>query len=217
MISGSRRGPEDAESPAEAVAGGDPRAACRVVVGLGNPGREYAHTRHNVGFDALDRLAVRLGIVPSHLRAGGSRLGRWYRDPERRFALLWPLTYMNRSGRAVAAALREVEAPPAALLVLVDDFHLPLGVIRVRPGGSAGGHKGLLSIEGALGTQEYPRLRLGVGDPRGDAVEHVLSPFRRAEAPVVDEALDRVSWAAEDWVRGISIEELQARYNRRAP
>ena len=189
----------------------------RLVVGLGNPGPEYANTRHNVGFGALDLLATRLSAEPSALKAAGQRLGDFYRAPGSAFALLWPTTFMNLSGGAVAAAARQLESDPASILVITDDFNLPLGAIRIRSGGSAGGHNGLTSIESALGTQEYPRLRIGIGSPRGDTVDFVLSRFRRGEAKTVEETLETASWAAEDWIRGSSIEDLQTRFNRREP
>lgn len=189
----------------------------RLVVGLGNPGDEYKGTRHNVGYEVLDLLSRRLGVRPTSLRAAGRRWGDLYASPQGSFGLLWPATYMNLSGGAVVAALRRLETDPPALLVVTDDFNLPLGAIRARSGGSSGGHKGLLSIEQALDTLDYPRLRLGVGGPVGDPVDHVLSRFRRSEQPVVEELLEMASRAAEDWVNGCSIEQIQARYNRRSP
>jgi len=162
---------------ASARSDGGPRAP-RIVVGLGNPGAEYDGTRHNVGFEALDLLATRLGASPSTLKVGGQRLARWFRTPEGSSVLLWPLTYMNRSGGAVVAALRRLAAPPASLFVLCDDFHLPLGALRARPEGSPGGHKGLLSIERSLGLRSFARLRIGVGQPGPDTVDFVLSRFR---------------------------------------
>jgi len=189
----------------------------RLVVGLGNPGPEYQGTRHNVGFLALDRLATRLDLQPSAFKAGGQRIGDLYRDPDRRFGLLWPATFMNLSGGAVAAGLRRLETTPASIFVILDDFHLPLGALRLRPMGSPGGHKGLKSIVASLGTNAFPRLRVGVGSPGLDPVGFVLSRFRRSESKIVEETLETASWAAEDWIRGVSLEELQTRYNRRKP
>ncbi len=203
--------------PADPAAGEPPEPATRLVVGLGNPGPEYDGTRHNVGFDALDLLASRLGAEPSVLKVAGQRVGRLHRSPDGRYALLWPLTYMNLSGGAVARALERVGGAPDSLFVLTDDFHLALGALRIRPGGSAGGHNGLRSIEKVLGTQAYPRLRIGVGEPGHDSVDFVLSRFKRGEQKVVEETLETASFAAEDWIRGLSVEEIAARYNRRSP
>jgi len=192
--------------------------APRLIVGLGNPGDEYVRTRHNVGFDSLDLWAQRLQASPTWLKAGGERIARIWRSPDQSFALLWPMNYMNRSGRAVKEALKWLEATPASLFVITDDFHLPLGALRVRPGGSPGGHNGLASIEDYLGTSEFARLRIGVGDPGNDSVDFVLSRFRKSEQETVEETLESASWVAEDFgAKGMSCEDLMARYNRRMP
>ncbi|KAA3604486.1 MAG: aminoacyl-tRNA hydrolase [Planctomycetota bacterium] len=189
----------------------------RLLVGLGNPGPQYTDTRHNVGFVTLDLVAQRLDVEPTGLRHGGQRIGDLYRAGDDAFALLWPLTYMNLSGRAVAAAMQQLKLGPESLFVVLDDFHLELGALRIRPKGSPGGHNGLKSIEQFLGTSEYARLRIGVGMPKGAAVDHVLNRFRRSEQAVVEETLETASFAAEDWIRGISLEEIQTKYNRRTP
>ncbi|RMH03441.1 MAG: aminoacyl-tRNA hydrolase [Planctomycetota bacterium] len=204
-------GPDPASAPGRRA--GPPR----LVVGLGNPGAEYDGTRHNVGFAVLDLLAARLGAEPGLLKIAGQRLGRLWRSPDGGSALLWPLSYMNLSGGPVARALERLGSDPASLLVITDDFHLPLGALRARPGGSAGGHNGLKSIERVLGTQAYPRLRIGVGEPGHDSVEFVLGRFRRGERKIVEETLETASLAAEDWLSGATIEEIAARYNRRSP
>lgn len=189
----------------------------RLLVGLGNPGEGYSGTRHNVGFAVLDLLATRLGAAPGWLKAGGQRCGRFWQDRNRGIAMLWPHTFMNLSGAAVNAARRQLECVPAAIFVITDDFNLDLGALRIRPGGSHGGHNGLRSIEAALETPDYPRLRIGVGDPGTDSVDYVLNRFRRPEQKLVDETLETASWAAEDWVMGKPLDELQARFNRRMP
>lgn len=194
--------------------GGEPsQQGWRLLLGLGNPGAEYAGTRHNVGFEALDLLAVRLGLAWS---AEGKALRAEHVGT--RTVLVKPTTYMNRSGIALRQAwfdygLEEAEQ----LFVITDDFHLPLGALRLRAAGSPGGHNGLASLEEQLGTDAYPRLRIGVGEPGKDTVDFVLSRFSAAEQPVVEETLETASWAAEDWTRGASMEDLQARYNRRTP
>lgn len=189
----------------------------RVIVGLGNPGGKYVATRHNVGFDAIDLFASRLNREPEPLTVGGQRVADWVVDEEQGFALLWPLTYMNRSGGPVAAALRELQSDVAQMLVLTDDFHLDLGALRARAAGSAGGHNGLRSIEDCLQTQDYARLRIGVGGPRSNTVDFVLDTFRADEQEVIEETLLTASCAAEDWAKGLPIEDIQARYNRRKP
>ncbi len=185
----------------------------RLVFGLGNPGPEYAGTRHNVGFDVLDLLAARRRL---RWEPGGSALrAAW---PESRCLLVKPLTFMNRSGSALRQAWRDTSPDgPASLFVVTDDFHLPLGGLRLRTAGSTGGHNGLASLEETLGSQDYPRLRVGVGDPGADSVDFVLSTFSPAERRVIEESLTTASWCVEDWVLGASLDVLQTRYNRRSP
>ncbi len=190
-----------------------PSSGWRLVLGLGNPGADYEATRHNVGFDTLDLCATRLGLT-------------WQREqnamvaeiPDARCALVKPLTYMNRSGVALRQTWLHYELSEAnQIFVITDDFHLPLGGLRIRAEGSTGGHNGLASIEDILGSQEYPRLRIGVGDPGHDSVDFVLTAFSAAEQDSIEETLMTSSWVVEDWVKGVPIAELQARYNRRKP
>jgi PTH1 family peptidyl-tRNA hydrolase len=149
--------------------------ALRLVVGLGNPGREYAETRHNVGFMIIDRLAAAAGVS---LRKEGK--AEFARTPD--FLLCKPLSYMNVSGEVVAPLARYYKIEPAELLVVLDDMALPIGKLRLRPGGSAGGHNGLKSIIQHLGTNEIPRLRIGIGGAaHGAAVGHVLGKFASTE------------------------------------
>ena len=170
----------------------------RLVVGLGNPGSKYEGTRHNVGFMALDRLARQEGFSfrqqsKLHGLAAESGIGA------SRLRLLMPQTYMNDSGRSIRAALDWFGFAPHQLLVLVDDMDLPLGRLRLRAQGSAGGHNGLRSAIQHLGTQEFPRLRIGIGAPaenpaerRARTVSHVLGPFSKAEQPCLNAVLDEV-------------------------
>ena len=170
----------------------------RLVVGLGNPGSKYEGTRHNVGFMALDRLARQEGFLfrqqsKLHGLAAESGIGA------SRLRLLMPQTYMNDSGRSIRAALDWFGFAPHQLLVLVDDMDLPLGRLRLRAQGSAGGHNGLRSAIQHLGTQEFPRLRIGIGAPaenpaerRARTVSHVLGPFSKAEQPCLNAVLDEV-------------------------
>jgi PTH1 family peptidyl-tRNA hydrolase len=173
----------------------------KIVVGLGNPGKQYAATRHNVGWMVLDRLAERAGWA-GHARArdaAATVFGR-YRDTD--LLLAKPTTYMNLSGVAVRKLLARHRAPLSDLLVVVDDFALPLGRLRLRGEGSAGGHNGLRSIIAELGNQDFARLRVGIGEPpeRG-AIDHVLSRFGAAERPVLEQVLDAAADAVEDWAR----------------
>lgn len=171
------------------------------MVGIGNPGEEYAGTRHNVGFDVVDRVAARNRSALEHDRRLRARVGRC-RLGEEDVILLEPLAYVNLSGPVVAQVCREREIAPADVLVVSDDYHLALGAIRVRTSGSAGGHNGLRSVIGALGTDAFSRLRVGIGEaPPGGAVDFVLTRFRASERPVMADALDRAADCAEAWVR----------------
>ena len=172
--------------------------ALRLVVGLGNPGTKYEGTRHNIGFMALEQMASREGFSfrqqsKLHGLAAEHGIG------ESRLRLLMPQTYMNDSGRSIRAALDWFGFTPEQLLVLVDDMDIPLGRLRLRAQGSAGGHNGLRSTIQHLGTQAFPRLRIGIGAPadnpaerRARTVSHVLGSFSRAEQPEVDAVLDGV-------------------------
>lgn len=193
--------------------GSAPQDGWRLIVGLGNPGEKYDGTRHNVGFEALDLCAQRLGLS---WQAQPKAL--WAECPEHRCTLVKPLTFMNRSGVALRQAWLHYGLEEAQqLFVVTDDFHLDLGGLRIRPSGSSGGHNGLADLEDKLGSQDYGRLRIGVGDPGSDSVDFVLTPFSPAEQPIIEETLMTASWAVEDWLKGILLENLQARYNRRKP
>ena len=200
------------ESNAESEAG------MKVIVGLGNPGAEYERTRHNVGWMVLDHLA------------DVWRLDGWRKDGEARVVsgnvgshtvrLVKPLTYMNLSGAVLRPYLRRAGwSYMKDLLIVSDEVALPVGSFRIRPGGSAGGHNGLKSIEGALGSQEYARLRIGVGpeDPsrrRGDLADYVLSDFGKHEESVVRETFDTVTQLIETW-RAEGPQVAMNRFNRR--
>ena len=186
----------------------------KLIVGLGNPGREYRDTRHNVGFMVIDEIARRhqltLGLAPSQVPDAfvAKRFGP---DP---LLVAKPLTFMNRSGDAVAALVRYYDIAIGNMLVVVDEAALPFGRLRARPRGSAGGHNGLKSLIERLGTTEFARLRLGVGrgDPRRDLADHVLSKFEPEERPVLDEFITRAADAAEMFaVEGI--EKVMNAYN----
>lgn len=181
-------------------------------MGLGNPGLRYRRTRHNVGFDVVDTVAQRHGLALGRRRFN-SRLGEGPIGRER-VVLLEPHTYMNLSGSAVGAAVHFYQVELASLLVVLDEFQLELGRTRLRREGSAGGHKGLASVIRALGTEEFPRLRLGTGPtPEGqDPMRFVLTRFRRDEQGTAREMIERAATAVETWVY-LGIEEAMNRFN----
>jgi PTH1 family peptidyl-tRNA hydrolase len=184
----------------------------KLVVGLGNPGRKYAGTRHNVGFEIADVLAARHGL-------------EWEGAPAEALMAKWraagalvvkPLTFMNLSGHAVGDLLRYFKIDVPDLLVIVDEVQLELGRLRTRARGSAGGHNGLKSLIEQLGTDEFARLRFGVGrgDARRDLADHVLATFDRDEQPVVTDAIGRAADAAEVFVSE-GLGPMMNKFNRR--
>jgi PTH1 family peptidyl-tRNA hydrolase len=190
----------------------------KLIVGLGNPGRRYCETRHNVGFRVVDCLASRLGIRLAQARFDG-RFGRG-RLRGIDVGLLEPQTFMNDSGRAVAGALGllPVEEVSSDLLVVFDDADLPLGRLRVRARGGDGGHLGLRDVIARVGTQELPRLRVGIGRPSDfqDTVAHVLQEFSDAEQEALADALGRAADAAELFVTEGVVAAMD-RFNAAAP
>lgn len=215
----------------------------RIVLGIGNPGAEYEQTRHNVGFMVLDLVAQRLGLAFERLdrhtddgsRAfsgkvkarvcGGRRKGR-------SFLLVKPQTYVNLSGEVAAPLLRHAGRPPDSLFVIVDDLNLPLGRMRIRPSGSAGGHNGLKSIQQLLGSDAFPRLRLGIGQPTGkqdespanrrsgpeglrpaDWPDFVLAPFLPEEREVLGRVLGRAADCVQAWIDGADLQNLMGTWN----
>lgn len=177
----------------------------KVICGLGNPGERYRLTRHNVGFRVIDLLADRWRASDGRVPDGAAVLGVERPEPVGRVVLVKPLKAMNLSGRPLAAALRHTNAEVSEdLLLILDDIDLPLGRMRLRRAGSAGGHNGLRDVIDALGTDEFARLRVGIGRS-GDAVDHVLSTFKRAELELVAEVLVTAADAAETWlVEGVA-------------
>lgn len=165
----------------------------RLIAGLGNPGKQYARTRHNVGFRVLDLLAQRWGVTMKSESRWTAEVGR-----AATCHLCKPQTFMNRSGLAIAALAQFHQIPPAETLVVYDDLALPLGRLRIRPAGSAGGHNGLADAILHLGTEAIPRLRIGVGAPEGETLTgHVLGHFRAEEIPALEESLVRAADAIE--------------------
>ena len=186
--------------------------AVKLIVGLGNPGTAYRHTRHNVGFEVLDRLAVRLGTEFSREKFSG-QIAEARLEGEK-VLLLKPLTYMNLSGDSVAQAARYHADSPADVLVVYDEVDLPLGVIRLRKLGSAGTHNGMKSIVERLGTEDVPRLRVGVGAERakGERVAHVLGKFRPEEREAIEATLVKAVDACECFLKD-GIDAAMNRFN----
>jgi PTH1 family peptidyl-tRNA hydrolase len=194
----------------------------KLIVGLGNPGAKYDGTRHNAGFAAIDRLAGRHHIAWEGAPRGTEALiGRWRRSTSltadaEDAVLAKPLTFMNLSGAAVLGLLQFYKIELSALLVIVDEVQLETGRIRIRPSGSAGGHNGLKSIIATLGTDQFPRMRIGVGrgDGRRDLADHVLARFEPDERAVVDEAILRAAEAVDMFI-GEGLSAAMNRYNRK--
>ena len=189
----------------------------KLVVGLGNPGREYVGTRHNIGFQVVDRLAENLGwIRPGDFdRVAKTKfdalmfdgiVGRSEGNGER-LVLLKPTTYMNLSGQSVQSAMAFYQLSPADIMIVLDDLALPSGRLRIRGLGSSGGHNGLKDIERALGTNQHPRLRLGIDAPPPPipGKQYVLGKFTEEQRKLVDPAIDRATGAVLTWIdKGIN-------------
>ena len=182
----------------------------KFVVGLGNPGRKYSQTRHNVGFALVEELAARFPVekeesrfdaLLGHIRINGERV-----------VLVKPLTFMNLSGQAVQPLLHWYKADLADLLVIYDDMDLPCGTLRIRAAGGSGGHRGITSIINRLGSRDFPRIRIGIGRPPGEAVDWVLGKFLAEEKELVNGALEQAARAVEYWVAH-GIERTMNEYN----
>jgi peptidyl-tRNA hydrolase, PTH1 family len=185
----------------------------KAVCGLGNPGERYRFTRHNVGFRVVDLLADRWNLTgEGRLRDGAAVLEARRPEPVGRILLVKPMRYMNRSGAPLRAALKQTDVEPATdLLVVADDIDLPLGRIRLRRSGSAGGHNGLRDIIATLGTDEFDRLRVGVGRA-GEAASHVLATFGPSERDLAAEMVVVAADAAERWLAS-GIDEAMNAFN----
>jgi PTH1 family peptidyl-tRNA hydrolase len=214
----------------------------RLVAGLGNPGPEYEGTRHNVGFEVLDRLARHEGLLFHHARGPAKASARSARsalqprpgsepqglegydgprafrfaygcDPE--VLLVKPETFMNRSGDVIVPLVRWSGVPAERVFVVYDDIDLPLGGLRIRPHGGAGGHNGMRSIIEGLGTDRFPRLRVGIGRPTTDAARHVLARFDERERVEVDISIAEASEAVLDWLLTGDLEGCMTRFHSR--
>jgi PTH1 family peptidyl-tRNA hydrolase len=184
-----------------------------LIVGLGNPGAEYAKTRHNAGFLVAERLAERWHASWAYEKKFNARIAKAGQDGKP-VLLCEPQTYMNSSGEAVAALVSFYRAAKERLLVVVDDADLPLGEIRLRPGGSGGGHHGLESIEQHLGTREFARLRVGIGRERGarEITGYVLGRFSSTEAALINKVLNAACDQAECWLNA-GIQKAMSQFN----
>lgn len=183
-----------------------------LLVGLGNPGREYRNTRHNIGFMAIDRLCKAAGISLSRVQSKALvGVGQF---EGRRIVLAKPQTFMNLSGQAVNGLVRFYKVPLEQVMVAHDDLDLPLGTLRLRPGGGSAGQKGVASIIQQLGTQEFNRLRLGIGRPPGrmDASAYVLQAFSASEQEMLDLVLDRAVAAVQTYIR-FGLDTAMNQYN----
>ena len=184
----------------------------KLIVGLGNPGPQYQFTRHNVGFEVVDRLIIKLNIKKLiekyHAFVAFGRLNDFD------IILAKPLTYVNASGQAVAPIASEFNIPLTELCIVYDDLNLDLGVLRIRRGGSDGGHNGIKSIIHHLGNQDFPRLRIGIGNPVDDAISHVLGKFTKEERIVIDESIEKAADALEILITD-GIEAAMNKFNMR--
>lgn len=184
----------------------------KLLAGLGNPGRNYEGTRHNVGFDVLEVLASRSGSPARRARFQGETAQVTIRGCQA--LLLWPLTWMNLSGASVLAARDFYKIDDADILVICDDFQLPTDTIRLRASGSAGGQNGLADVLARLGTSAIPRLRIGIGPVAAGwkPADFVLGRFSKSERAAVDVSVERAADAAEEWV-AVGIAAAMNRYN----
>ncbi len=187
----------------------------QLIVGLGNPGSKYENTRHNVGFLVIDRLAKLWQINLSETKKFQGFFGEGM-SPVGKIRLLKPTTFMNNSGQAIRAVVDWYKLPPESVLVIYDDMDLPVGRLRIRLSGSAGGQNGMKSAIAHLGTQQFPRLRIGIGSAMSekDAVSHVLGSFAPSEKRAIEEVLDLTVSAIELSLKQ-GVEKAMSLYNNR--
>lgn len=188
----------------------------KLIAGLGNIGKEYEGTRHNIGFMVADELAKRWGITT--WKNERNALCAEYRTPEKVF-LIKPTTYMNLSGEAVGSFANFYNIAPEDIAVIQDDLDLPCGQLRIRRKGSAGGHNGIKSIQQHLGTGDFPRFKIGIGHPARNAsavIGHVLHRFGKEEQPLIDEAVSKMADAVELWLKG-DMDAVMQEYNKKPP
>lgn len=192
----------------------------QLIVGLGNPENKYEQTRHNIGFEAIDALAKAWRIPISENRKFKGKFGEGVTSSGEKIRLLKPLTYMNLSGQAIRAVVDWYKLPPTSVLVIYDDMDLPLGRLRLRLSGSAGGHNGMKSTISHLGTQNFPRLRIGIGKPKsmtgtGETVSYVLGKFSSPEMQIMEQVL-KLAGEAIDLSLHQGVEKAMSLYNNRS-
>jgi PTH1 family peptidyl-tRNA hydrolase len=196
------------------------RVIPKLIVGLGNPGAKYDQTRHNIGFTLVDALAQRWQISLAEHRRFQGCFGEGFAMPGQKIYLLKPTTYMNRSGQAIRAVLDWYKLEPESVLIIYDDMDLPLGRIRLRLSGSAGGHNGMKSAIAHLKTQNFPRLRIGIGSPKSQAIQsddtisHVLGKFAPREKTILPEVLHLSVKAIETGLQD-GVAKAMSLYNNR--
>ena len=207
----------DARADDTALRDEAPPTPLTLIVGLGNPGSEYASHRHNVGFQVVETLADIHGLSFARHKKAKARVAEG-QIGERPVILAKPQAFMNLSGKTVLRLSREREIPPQCILVICDDLDLPLGRLRIRPQGGSGGHKGLRSIIELLGSQDFARLRVGIDRPAGslDPAEYVLQPFAEEDKTVIAETMARAVEAVESWLAD-GIVAAMDRFNRPPP
>lgn len=189
----------------------------KLVVGLGNPGPEYEWTRHNVGFHVVERIAALQGVLfqPASALADHAGLRSFSWAHARDAWLVKPEAFMNRSGAVVAQVAAAVGCAPEEILVVYDDFDLPLGKLRIRTHGGPGTHNGMRSIVTALATERFPRLRVGIGAAGTDAARHVLETFTRAERVLIDVSVAEAADAVIDWLASGDLQGCMTRFHSR--
>ena len=186
-----------------------------LVVGLGNPGSEYASTKHNLGFLAVDEIGRRAGIDLTRKKFHGLYgEGAFHRD---KLILLKPETYMNRSGESVSSAVSFYHIPPENIIIVHDELDLPVGTVRIKPGGGSAGHKGVASIMERLGNSGFIRIRIGIGKPKqkSGTVSHVLSKFSKEENEIINESVLKAADAALEVIEH-GLQKAMNKYNVRA-
>ncbi|KRQ86688.1 Peptidyl-tRNA hydrolase [Caloramator mitchellensis] len=181
-----------------------------LIVGLGNPGRDYEHTRHNVGFDAIDKLAEKLDVNVSKIKFKGL-YGETFFNGEK-IILLKPSTFMNLSGESLIEAASFFNIPEEKIIVIYDDVDIDVGRIRIRPSGSDGGHNGMKNIIYHLQSINFPRIRIGIGKPKKDMVNHVLGRFTKDEQEIMDKIIDIAADAAIEIVKN-GVQSSMNKYN----